>query len=141
MARILLEMAILSLSVCILPVQLRAICLQYYKKVRPEPSFIFFALHLLVSSLWVILAVTTGQYFILMTSCNNILSQSCIIFMMLKIRKDKADELLRHDSAPPDVIGQNYYPLHHRHDYKHICGGVLSRDAPVHDGHDFIMHT
>ena len=140
MARIILEMAILGLSICLLPVQLRATCLQYYKKVRPEPSFLFFILHLLVSSLWVILAVTTGQYFILMTSCNNILSQSCIIFMMLQIRKDKADELLHSNLAPANVLPQRYYPLHQRHDSEHTCGGVHGRHAPVHDSHHFITH-
>ena len=97
-------MAILSISLCIFPVQLNSTFRQYYRNVHPEPSFVFFGLNLLLSSLWVLLANITGQYFILVTQCNAVLCQVLIITMMYVMKKRKAQE--EFDVASPESHGQ-----------------------------------
>jgi len=92
MPRIFLEMAILTISLCIFPVQLNSTFRQSYRNVHPEPSFVFFGLNLMLSSLWVLLANITGQYFILVTQCNAVLCQVLIITMMYVMKKRKAQE-------------------------------------------------
>ena len=109
MPGIFLEMGILAVSLCIFPVQLNSTFKHYYQNIQPEPSFVYFGLNLVLSLLWVILASITGQYFILVTVCNGLMSQTCILTMMYLMRK--RDELLVDSITPPAANGPTQFQL------------------------------
>jgi len=109
MPGIFLEMGILAVSLCIFPVQLNSTFKHYYRNIHPEPSFVYFGLNLVLSLLWVILASITGQYFILVTVCNGLMCQTCILTMMYLMKK--RDELLVHSITPPASNGPTQFQL------------------------------
>jgi len=52
--------------------------------VDAKPTLTFFLLQLLLSTLWIICALLTQQWLVLITTCNSFLCQVCIIFFLYK---------------------------------------------------------
>jgi len=87
MSQVFIEIPILLLSLCVYPVKLSQIYAEYVADIEVEPSMIFFMLQLLLSTLWCIAATLTMQWLMLITTCNSLLCQICIVYFMYKTRQ------------------------------------------------------
>ena len=74
-----LEVPIVLLSLCCWITKLSQVYSQYVADVELEPSIVFFMLQLLLSTMWIICAILSMQWLVLITTCNGFLCQVSII--------------------------------------------------------------
>ena len=103
------EVPIVTLSLSLWVTRLSQVYGAFASDVEVEASTTFFAMQLLLTTLWIVCATLTRQWLVLITTCNGFLCQSCILYFLHETKKRKrrrhSCEMHKLASSPYDTPG------------------------------------